>query len=250
MNVTTKNTRTARLALLAIAALAFGFGLTACDSPNGPEGGDDNGGDRDLVGTVSISPSGPVGLNQMLTANYDGDEPGLSYQWKKDTVEIPDATNAKYTPTTPGSYTVTVSKSGYKPKTSDPVTVTDDSGLDDLEGDITITPNTDVFVNTELTASYDGDEPGITYQWNNAAGPIVNATSQTYTPTTAGSYTVTVSKSGYNPKTSTAVTLSVKHTVTFDPQNGDAITTVEVEGGQTVTKPAEPRKDGYVFDDW
>jgi len=46
------------------------------------------------------------------------------------------------------------------------------------------------------------------------------------------------------------VTPLVKRTVTFDPRNGDEITSVEVEEGQTVTAPAEPVKAGYAFGGW
>ena len=40
------------------------------------------------------------------------------------------------------------------------------------------------------------------------------------------------------------------HTVTFDADNGDANTTVKVNDGETVAKPADPTREGYTFDKW
>ncbi|UTX51911.1 InlB B-repeat-containing protein [Leucobacter aridicollis] len=40
------------------------------------------------------------------------------------------------------------------------------------------------------------------------------------------------------------------HTVTFDPDNGQASTTVTVADGKAVAKPADPVRDGYTFTGW
>lgn len=41
-----------------------------------------------------------------------------------------------------------------------------------------------------------------------------------------------------------------KYTVTFDVQGGTKIEAVKVEKGKTVTKPADPTRDGFDFDGW
>jgi hypothetical protein len=133
---------------------------------------------------------------------------------------------------TAGSYTVTVSAPGYNPKTSDPVTV---NNIPNLSGDITITDGTDlvtaVAVNTPLTADYDGSESGLSYQWYKDGAAInLGGTEATYTPTETGSYTVTVSAPGYNPKTSAAVIVyartdaSIKTTFGISTTNTQGVT--------------------------
>jgi hypothetical protein len=104
--------------IIAIIALT----LTAC--PPGP-GPDPDPGDKlkTLSGNVTVSPNGTVNVNTELTAAYSGTET-VTYQWYKDNTAISGAISARYTPTTAGSYTVTVNASGYTSKTSAAVTVT------------------------------------------------------------------------------------------------------------------------------
>ena len=42
----------------------------------------------------------------------------------------------------------------------------------------------------------------------------------------------------------------VKYTVTFDSQGGTTVNTVAVKSGGTVTKPADPTREGYTFAGW
>jgi len=73
----------------------------------------------------------------------------------------------------------------------------------DLNGTVAISPAANALTGDVLTASYNGSETvTITWQWNKDAAAIANATSDKYTPTEAGSYTVTASAKGFNSKTS------------------------------------------------
>ena len=42
----------------------------------------------------------------------------------------------------------------------------------------------------------------------------------------------------------------IEHTVTFNPDNGDAIFTIKVEDGKKVATPTEPTKGNYIFRGW
>ena len=155
-----------------------------------------------LTGNITISPNTGVTTGMELTANYSGSET-VAYQWKKDGTDVGSNSN-KFTPNETGSYTVTVSASGYNSKTSDAVNVTG-AALTNLTGNITISPNTDVTTGIVLTANYTGSET-VAYQWKKN-GTNVGTNLNKHTPTEAGSYTVTVSATGYNSKTSDAVTV-------------------------------------------
>ena len=107
-----------------------------------------------------------------------------------------------------------------------------------LSGTITIT-HTGVTVGTILTAEYSGSET-VSYQWNKDGSAITDAADETYTPTEAGSYTVTVSAAGHSPKTSAAVNIVREYTINIaitGNETGDSLTASpnkDVEG-KTVT---------------
>jgi len=155
----------------------------------------------DLGGNISITPNTGVNPGTMLAVTYSGSET-VSYQWNRNDTAINGATSNTYTPAQTGSYTVTVSAADYSSKTSDPVAV-----LFNLAGNVTITPNTGVFIGTALTATYSGSE-SVSYQWNRNGIAISGANvSRYHTPTVAGSYTVTISAANYHSMTSDAVTV-------------------------------------------
>ena len=205
----------------------------------------------ELAGTVSISAEGnSFTINTELTATYSGSET-VTYQWKKDGANVGTNSN-KHTPTESGSYTVTVSATGYNPKTSAAVDVSDPS-LPYLAGTVTISPNVGVETGTELTANYSGNEP-VTYQWKKD-GANVGTNSNKHTPTESGSYTVTVSATGYNSKTSAAVIVTVTVTVvTFDANGatGTAPAGQMANTGSSITLPGVGNltRTGYTFGGW
>jgi formylglycine-generating enzyme required for sulfatase activity len=193
-----------------------------------------------LSGTITISPNSGVTTGAELTAVYSGSET-VSYQWEKDGNSV--GTNSKnFTPTEAGSYTVTVSRTGYNNKTSAPVVVS----LSTLSGNITISPNSGVTTGTELTATYSGSET-VAYQWEKD-GSNVGTNSNKFTPTEAGSYTVTVSLAGYNNKTSAPVVVSpatLSGTITISPNSGVTVNTqltATYSGSESVTY--QWQKDG------
>ena len=190
-----KNTKFLGLiAIAAVIALAFIACETPIDSPK----------NKNLSGTISINPSPTVTTGTELTAVYSGTE-SVSYQWNKGGTAINGEKSTTYTPIEAGSYTVTVSAAGYNSKTSTPVSVTGET-LQNLSGNVSISPSENVTTGTELTANYSGSEP-VSYQWKKGGENIDGATSSKYTPSEAGSYTVTVSATGYAPRTSIAVTV-------------------------------------------
>jgi len=76
-------------------------------------------------------------------------------------------------------------------------------GIRTLSGDITISPSSGVTTGTQLFAYYSGNE-AVSYLWKKGE-TNVGTDSPIYTPTEAGSYTVTVSAADYKSKTSDAV---------------------------------------------
>ncbi|WP_291276152.1 hypothetical protein, partial [Flavobacterium sp.] len=116
---------------------------------------------------------------------------------------IAGATAASYTATAAGSYTVTVTNSGGCSATSAATTVT----VNSLPTAAITTSAPTTFCSggsVVLTAS-----AGSSYKWMNGSTAITGATSQTYTATTAGSYTVEVSNAAGCKATSTATTVTV-----------------------------------------
>jgi hypothetical protein len=106
-------------AILLIAAM---FTVAGCGDNGDPAGV----GGPDLAGTITISPSGSAAIGTQLTAIYSGTET-VSYQWKRGSTNVGTNSNS-YTPDQAGSYTVTVSASGFKSKTSDAITISGGGG--------------------------------------------------------------------------------------------------------------------------
>jgi hypothetical protein len=189
----------------------------------------------ELSGNISITPHGAGAfVGNELTAVYSGSE-SVEYQWKKDGGLVGTDSN-RHTPDEPGQYTVTVSSAGKNPKTSTGINI----ALKPLSGTITITG--DLFVGKQLTAAYGGTETISTWQWKRGSS-LVGGNSNTYTPDEAGSFTVTVSAAGCEPKTSAAVTVAVPEVgtgptpfaITFSDKPATVRPTLFVPGGGYTT---------------
>ncbi len=173
----------------------------------------------------------------------------VTYQWRKGSTNIPNATSATYTianvvPADAGSYTVVVSDA-VESITSNPATLT----VQYVTASITTPPsNTTVTVGApaSFTVVAAGDAP-LTYQWKKGTTVIPTATAATYTidptiATDAGSYTVTVTNLTGNV-TSAPVTLALHFppSVTTHPAsitrgvNASAAFTVLAAGDATLT---------------
>ena len=120
------------------------------------------------------------GSNVVLNANTGS---GLTYQWKKDGVDISGATTSIYTASITGSYTVVVTNGSSCSTTSSTslVTVNTNPAIPDINW------NGNQFSTTVI---------GVSYQWFLNSVAITGATSSTYTPNSIGNYQIQVSLNG------------------------------------------------------
>jgi len=223
--------------IVAIALLLAGCG----NGTNGNGGGTTPTGGKTLTGiAVTAQPAKTVyaigetlsTAGMVVTATYsDGSKEAVTGY-----------TTSGFSSATAGPKTVTVTYQGMTAAFT--VTVTDSSFLT-LSGTIAISPVT-ATVNTELTATYSGSET-VSYQWKKD-GVNAGANANKYTPSEAGSYTVTVSAAGYNSKTSAAVTVTaisgLSGTIAISPASAVVGTelTATYSGSETVSY--QWKKDG------
>jgi endo-1,4-beta-D-glucanase Y len=177
--------------------------------------------------TPSITAAGATtfcsGANVVLSTSATG----VTYQWKNGGTNIAGATNASYTATASGSYTVTVTSSGCS-STSGATSVAVNTGpatpAITAGGPTTFCSGGNVVLSTNAT--------GVTYQWNSGGTAIAGATNASYTATAAGSYTVTVTASGC-PSTSAATAVTV-NSVNSPPAITSSGATTFCSGGNVV----------------
>jgi gliding motility-associated-like protein len=153
-------------------------------------------GSSSCVGTFEVVITGIAPYSVALTdANIcangtypllDAGNPGATYQWFQGGTAISGATSQTYQTTTAGTYSVEVGTGTCKGTasmnlvvTSIPVVSLSNQTLCDVDP---ITP-------------LDAGNPGASYQWFQNGTAISGETSQTYTPTTAGTYSVDVTVS-------------------------------------------------------
>jgi len=147
---------------------------------------------------------------------------GYIYQWRKNGVNIASQTQSNYTATTTGLYTVLV---------------TNAEGCSTLSGDINITvtprPASIILATGPLSfpqggsvTLYVGTAAGNIYQWKKDGVTITGATTESYTATTSGSYTVAITNAGGCQVVSLPAVVTVTQTrpITKGLQEGDNIT--------------------------
>jgi uncharacterized delta-60 repeat protein/gliding motility-associated-like protein len=149
------------------------------------------------AGTISPASSTicPGGM-QTLTATG-----GTSYQWSRDGIAIPGATDATYTVSVAGNYTVLVRNGACSAMASNTAVVTVGAAPSG-----TISPASAAICtggSQLLTAT-----GGTSYQWSRNGVPIPSATGATYTATETGTYSVLIINGACNGPASNTVTVT------------------------------------------
>lgn len=129
---------------------------------------------------------------------------GATYQWQKNSIDIPGATSSVYTASATGSYRVKQTANGcfkFAPATSVSSAATSVLASISANGSTTFCSGGSVqlVVNNPI--------PGYSFQWKNNGVNIAGANSTTYSVTTAGSYTCQVAAS-CGSATSNAIVVS------------------------------------------
>lgn len=113
----------------------------------------------------------------------DAGNPGSTYQWFLNSNPIAGATDQTYQTTQAGNYSVVVGSGSCEG--------TGDMDLVIVDNPVVTLTNIDQCITAPFQA-LDAGNPGASYQWYENGNPIPGATSQTYTPSQAGTYSVDV----------------------------------------------------------
>jgi hypothetical protein len=155
------------------------------------------------VPSVTAAGSTTICQGSSVTLNANTGS-GLSYQWNRNSSPISGATNATYSATTAGSYTVTETGAGSCSATSSAISVTVNPAP---AATIAPTGNQSLCQGSSLVLNANTGT-GLSYQWQSGATNISGATNASYSATTAGTYTVVVTSNGCSAA-SAGVTISV-----------------------------------------
>jgi hypothetical protein len=149
-------------------------------------------------GPITVCTGGTVALSTAAT-------PGLTFQWFRDNTPINGATNANFTATLAGSYTVVATAAPNCTGTSNAITVSIVSAptaVISAGGSTTICQGS----NTVLSIT---TQPGVNIQWRLNGSDISGATGTTYTASQAGTYTAVASVGANCSTTSNSITINV-----------------------------------------
>lgn len=141
------------------------------------------------VPTSVITAGGPTTFCQGLNVTLTNSVSGMSYQWKKNAVNINGATNISYTANATGTYTCTATNTCGS-ATSNGIAVirnTLPTATETLTGSNPFCKNTTVLLTANTGA-------GLAYQWLKNNVSISGATSLTYTVSANGYYRIQVTK--------------------------------------------------------
>lgn len=171
-------------------------------------------------GTNNVTPSAPFIVSRPQSQNIStggtatfsvsvNSTPAVTYQWKKDGVNIPGATGASVTGTAAGFYTVAVTNStGTTTSSAAVLTVTSPPAITSAPLSQTVTVGDTV----TLTAAASGT-PTPSFQWSKDGIDIPGAISPTYSfvsssTAESGTYTVTASNMAGSASSSALVTVN------------------------------------------
>jgi hypothetical protein len=137
---------------------------------------------------------------------------GLTYQWRKNGIDISGATSSSYSANASGNYKVVVSNSNSCSDSSSAVTVTVNvlpTATATAASATSFCPGGSVTINANTGS-------GLSYQWRKDGTAISGATSSSYTATTTGNYKVveTNSNSCFDSSNAVSVTLNSLPTAT------------------------------------
>ncbi len=157
---------------------------------------------------ASITPNGPttfcVGGNVLLQANIGN---GFNYQWQNGGNVIPGAVNGVLNVSQSGSYTVTVSDLNNCSATSTAINV----NVAGVQAELTFTGQPAICDGQAVVLSSNTGS-GLTFQWSNNGNTISGANASTYTATTGGNYSVSVTDLNNCTSNSTTQTITVGQT--------------------------------------
>jgi hypothetical protein len=129
---------------------------------------------------------------------------GLTYQWFNNGNQIAGATSATYTASTTGNYVVSVTQngcSGNSPATSVTVTPPPSSTIS-VQGNATVCQGNNVLLNGPTGSN-------VSYQWLLNGSAIQGAVGISYTASTSGNYSLTVSQGTSCSSTSNVTAVSI-----------------------------------------